>query len=276
MQSPEPCEVIVVDDGSRDNTAAVAKGFASRAKLVSLENGGVSRARNEGAKQAVGDLFLFLDSDDLLLSGALVNLTRSLNTCPSAGVAYGMVIERRTPPQHPRLNSFNFAEGSPPAPARANFWRNAIATPGAALVRRDIHQKSGGFVSGYEPLEDRDYFIKCGLVSDCTFCDTVVLDKRWVPASHGTQHAKRIFRGQRAQRQLKTWCQERGVDASWIPSDQEILRRALDEAVWRRETSILKPLREEAKKLGVRHLRSAFLAGFTRAAEPDWLQQSAR
>lgn len=271
-QTFPPLEVIIVDDGSTDRTCGLAEEYSRRdIHLLKQANGGVSRARNAGASRANGDWFLFLDADDMLVPGALADLAKTVCSHPEAAVTYGMVIERRKPPAHPRLNGFAFAAGVPPLPAVRNFWRNAIITPGSALIRGSDFNAVGGFFPGYEPLEDRDIFIKLGLIAPFAFCDRVVLDKRWAPASHGSQHAKRIYRGQLAQRALRTWCCKRGIDTSWMPEDREILRRALDEAVWRREASILGPLREEGKRLGLLHWRSALLARLRGGSVPGWV-----
>lgn len=269
-QSRLPVEVIVVDDGSSDGTWEVVQKFGNRVLGKRLENGGVSRARNVGAAMASGELLLFLDADDILLPNAMESLTSCLEAS-AAGMAYGMVIERTGPPSPSRLNGFDFAAGQPPIPAQRNFWRSAVITPGSAIVRKNLHDRVGGFVSGYEPLEDRDYWIKCGLLSPSAFCDALVLDKTWMPSSHGSQHAKRIFRGQRAQRDLRVWCQQQNLDCSWMPADSEILQRALDEALWRRAFSILKPLCEVARSLGLRHWKSEILARVLPMTEPDWI-----
>jgi len=267
-QTLAPSEVIVVDDGSQDDTEAVCAGCDVQYRKIT--NGGVSRARNTGAAMARGERLLFLDADDILLPHALESLSRTLDSS-DAGVAYGMVIERAKPPKQARLNGFDFAAGVPPLPAQHNFWRSAVITPGSAMVRAELHKQCGGFVTGYEPLEDRDYWIKCGLLAPMAYIDSIVLDKRWALASHGSQHAKRIFRGQRAQRDLREWCQNRGVDFSWVPEAREILRQALDEALWRREFGVLKPLRNEARRHGLRHWKSALTSALVKSGEPDWI-----
>lgn len=266
----DPAEVIVVDDGSTDETPKVCEEFGGRIAHRRVDNGGVSRARNIGAAMASGEWLIFLDADDVLLPNAAGGLIRAAEA-RQAGVAYGMVIERAAPGKLPRLNGFDFAAGDPPLPAQRTFWRGAIATPGSAVVRADLHRAVGGFVTGYEPLEDRDYFARCGCLERVAFCDTVVLDKTWRPASHGSQHAKRIFRGQRAQRDLRKWLHARGLDAGWVPSDREITRRALDEAVWRRCAEIIPPLRKLAGPVGLRHWRSFLYSLAVRRPEPDWL-----
>jgi glycosyltransferase involved in cell wall biosynthesis len=270
FQTLEPQEIIVVDNGSNDTTHQVAASFGAQIDYFFMENEGVSRARNIGAQRATGEWLLFLDADDQLLPHALQFLVATAMQQESK-VVYGMVIERRQPPQLARLNGFDFAAGEPPHGAERNFWRCAIATPGSALVKKSLHQEIGGFVTGYEPMEDRDYWIKCGLMEKIAFCDNVVLDKIWRPSSHGSQHSKRIYRGQQAQRALKEWALKKTLPAAWIPEDRAIMRSALDEAVWRRCYDILRPLLQEAKQVGVVHWRAALLASLFPRSLPDWI-----
>jgi glycosyltransferase involved in cell wall biosynthesis len=269
-QSLRPVQVIVVDDGSTDDTRGICEKFGDRICYRRLENGGVSRARNIGAAMASGDWLVFLDADDVLLPHALEFLLACAEKS-NAGIAYGMVIERSEPGKLARLNGFDFAAGNPPTAASATLRRGAVATPGSAIVRADIHRRVGGFVSGYEPLEDRDYFAKCGCLERVAFCDTVVLDKTWRPASHGSQHAKRIFRGQRAQRDLRRWLDGRGLDSAWMPSDVQFLKWALDEAVWWRCPEIIAPLRKLAHEAGVPHWRSWLYGMVVRRTGPAWI-----
>lgn len=85
-QSFHDIEVVIVNDGSTDNTRRIAEEFMmsdSRVTLINQENGGMSVARNVGLEQSCGDLIMFVDSDDCLLPGAISNLVEALESTGS-------------------------------------------------------------------------------------------------------------------------------------------------------------------------------------------------
>ena len=77
-QEHQGCEVIVVDDGSTDGTAALLERYPD-VKVIHQENHGMSTARNRGLDEARGEYILFVDSDDLLTAGALETLVAELS-----------------------------------------------------------------------------------------------------------------------------------------------------------------------------------------------------
>jgi glycosyltransferase involved in cell wall biosynthesis len=251
-QTQRATAVLVVDDGSTDGTPAIAAKFGPQIQYVTLPNGGVSRARNAGAERT-GDArwLLFLDSDDRLLPHALEQLVATAETA-ATGVCYGRVILRQEPPAEPRLHGTSKAEGAPPKPARACWRRAVITTPGAALVRRDLHRAVGGFVPGLEPMEDRDFWIKCGMLASFTHCDTVVLDKTWRAGSAVSQHTRRIRAELRARLAFPAWCRERGLDPAAAGfSTRQAIVGGIKEAL---ACDAYEPMREiltEARALGV-------------------------
>src|SRR5688572_9773107 len=63
-QTYHPVELIIVDDGSTDNTADVIAGFANDVTYIKQSNGGVASARNTGFRVARGEFIALIDSDD--------------------------------------------------------------------------------------------------------------------------------------------------------------------------------------------------------------------
>ena len=80
VQEYEPVEIIIVDDGSTDDSPLLCDDLASldeRVRVIHKENGGVSSARNAGLDAASGEYVMFLDADDAVRYGALASMYRS-------------------------------------------------------------------------------------------------------------------------------------------------------------------------------------------------------
>ena len=86
-QSYQDFEVVIVDDGSTDNSVAKVEEIQdSRIRLILQENGGPGKARNTGVKNAKGEWVLFLDADDELLPDALNGFNELMNEHKKANV----------------------------------------------------------------------------------------------------------------------------------------------------------------------------------------------
>ena len=89
-QTHQDWSMVVVDDGSTDDTARVVRGFSDpRLRLISQPNAGVSAARNRGAEALDCSAILFLDGDDWLAPFALTALAEALGDVPEAVAAVG-------------------------------------------------------------------------------------------------------------------------------------------------------------------------------------------
>src|SRR6202022_34780 len=86
-------ELIVVDDGSTDDTQAVLVSYGPRLKVLRQPNSGAETARHNGARHAQGEYVVFLDSDDLLCSGALEADDHVINEYSSPPLIIGSWIE---------------------------------------------------------------------------------------------------------------------------------------------------------------------------------------
>lgn len=93
MQGLAPHEVIVVDDGSRDESVAVARSFGERVTLIESVHQGASAARNLGCAAASGDAIAFLDADDFWLPDSL-GARASLSAACGMGVITAGLVEQ--------------------------------------------------------------------------------------------------------------------------------------------------------------------------------------
>jgi len=82
-------EYIVMDGGSTDETAAIVREYGSRLQFISEPDRGQSHAINKGFLRAKGRVLAWLNSDDLLLPGAVSTAVRALEGNPDAGLVYG-------------------------------------------------------------------------------------------------------------------------------------------------------------------------------------------
>tara|TARA_B100000900_G_scaffold224725_1_gene190656 strand:+ start:317 stop:1168 length:852 start_codon:yes stop_codon:yes gene_type:complete len=94
-QSVRPFEVVLVDDGSTDNTYREAVRFETKLTLrvVSQENSGLGKARNEGMAAATGDAYAFLDADDVWLPNKLEQGMKGLLKYPKTAWFYTPILE---------------------------------------------------------------------------------------------------------------------------------------------------------------------------------------
>lgn len=89
QQTYQDFEILVVDDGSTDNTVQVASSYVPRIKLIEKENGGPASARNAGMRQAAGEYIAFLDSDDAWVQDKLAEQVELLERNTEIGLVFG-------------------------------------------------------------------------------------------------------------------------------------------------------------------------------------------
>lgn len=134
-QSFQDFELIIVNDGSTDNSVEVVKSINNpRIILIEQENGGPSKARNIGVKRAKGEWILFLDADDELLPGSLEHLYDMAQSYPEFDVIDGAYIVRKGEDEllFPRKDSAiknNY---------RSFFYREILPSTGHTLFRKIV------------------------------------------------------------------------------------------------------------------------------------------
>lgn len=162
-QSYPSREMIVVDDGSRDATAAIAAGLGAR--VLCQANAGVSAARNAGLARLDCDAVLFLDADDWLAPDALARLVATLDHAPDAVAAYGAFAFVAG---DARPGAARVLERSGRLPSgdvlRALLERNRLANGGHVLVRRTAIDAAGGFRTDLAYGEDWECWVRLALL----------------------------------------------------------------------------------------------------------------
>jgi glycosyltransferase involved in cell wall biosynthesis len=200
-QTLPPTEVIVVDDGSSDGTAAAVEALAEpTVRLVRQANGGISAARNTGIREAKGDWVAFQDSDDEWLPTKLERQFAAHAADPNTPNAFycGMVIAgapdssagspaRRQIAYHPDPALTELAGNILPTLLRTN----PISTQTLVARRETLHQ-AGLFDTNLKSLVDWDIAIRLASLGPIGFLDEPLVIQRFTPNSITRDRAKRV------------------------------------------------------------------------------------
>ena len=166
-QDYRPVEILLIDDGSTDDTVALALGACPDLRVFRQPNAGAGAARNVGLKNARGELIAFLDADDGWFAGKLTAQVQYLREHPAVGLVYHSWHVWK-PDEAGAYQAIS--DRSPPVPQEADPARSGWIYPEllldcvvhtcSAMIRREVAQAVGVFDTALAHGEDYDYWLR--------------------------------------------------------------------------------------------------------------------
>ena len=148
-QAYQPLEIVVIDDGSSDGTAALARRLDPRATVLEQSNAGPAAARNRGIAASQGAVIAFLDADDVWPDNKLEIQVPWLERTPALDVVLGQI-------RYEALDdrSFDGIRFDRPGGILSNV------NLGSGLFRRTVFERVGPFDESLRFSEDHDWFLR--------------------------------------------------------------------------------------------------------------------
>src|SRR2546427_7996178 len=164
-QSYPHVEIVVVDDGSQDESESIIRSYGNRVRSINQKNQGVSAARNRGARESTGELLAFLDADDVWLPAKLERQVELILCDPEIGLVHCGIEEINS--EGTSLRTFLDGMQGWVSREMLRFNRSVIIASGStALVPRRTFEA----VSGFDP--------KLSTSADWEFCYRVASRQR--------------------------------------------------------------------------------------------------
>jgi glycosyltransferase involved in cell wall biosynthesis len=181
-QTVPAAEVIVVDDGSLDDTAARMQRYRDRVEYIRQPNRRVAAARNTGLARATGDLVAFLDADDVWHPEKLARQVAVLNDHPTVGL---LATWAKAWP-----GTFSALDQRPIILECVPLVRLLVFNPlvtSSIIVRREVLEQAGRFDTELFGPEDYDLWLRCARVSGCAILREALTGYRDTGGSVGKQ-----------------------------------------------------------------------------------------
>lgn len=156
------CEIIVVDDGSTDESLSIAKQFKSQGVIVLHQpNKGAAAARNTGLRSAEGDYIQFLDADDLLAPTKIEEQLKLLIPDKPAILSSGLWAHFTLDPREAKFSEYpNYRDLSGVEFLQLHWETGCMMQPGAWLAPRALLQEAGPWNESLSLNDDGEYFAR--------------------------------------------------------------------------------------------------------------------
>jgi glycosyltransferase involved in cell wall biosynthesis len=152
-------EIVVVNDGSTDDTAAVLARYGDRIRVITQPNRGLSAARNAGVRASSGEYVAFLDDDDEWMPEKLARCVAVLDADPNCAIAYTLALKVDT--RGTLLGQEERPDGAESPTMKDLLERPWNVVPSQFVVRRDVFDRCGGFHERFVTSCEDLYFLLC-------------------------------------------------------------------------------------------------------------------
>jgi len=186
------CDIVVIDDGSTDDTPAVARQFAGRIRYLRQPNRGVSAARNAGIRAVPNEFVAFLDSDDEWEPHTVERQLAAMRRYPQAVFVTGRTSYRGPDgrPGRPELPDIPFDRPFDIAPYL--FERCIVQTP-AVMVRAAYLARTGLFRCELRNCGDHELLVRLACQGPCVYMSDDLLVYSRQPMARLTDDVERAF-----------------------------------------------------------------------------------
>lgn len=164
-QTYSDVEIIVVNDGSTDNSAELLRDYGNRIVYIEQPNAGLSAARNTGILASTGDFLVFLDADDCLLPDMAVSLASVLAENELCSLVYCGWYQTDEDGTRFSESDLNLPSGS----LFRELFQHGLFVVGSVMIRKSILSRSGVFDPALPQIEDRDMWTRIAYYSDIIF-----------------------------------------------------------------------------------------------------------